>query len=609
MNKPTVSILTISQLSRIDCLKILFECIKKQTYENIKEWVIVDGSKSFDEGMCNQILVNELINSATNINFQIKYIPYKDQVTLGELKNRANQNASCDYIIWMDDDDYQIPGRVEYSLNKLLYSKKLVGGNINMFMFDVILGKCYKTSVPLEGSVVIIPNSLIYSKEFLKNHTYDNNNNVFEEISFLNNAIDQFEILIPETTFVKIIHNSNTNIRYKKITLSAAMGSVSHIEKLEDGIRRFLIPDYFNEKYKDVFIENDTYINYDIVYYTGGHGIQWDPTDHKLGGSEQAVVHLSENWVKLGKNIIVYGNFDKDKLYNGVTYQLWDKYPFNKKAKNLIVWRTPGILPLMDIDFKADNVIVDFHDNFSYTLAHLDKRKLFNFFEKINKFNFKSQYHKDSFEEFIGNKLDESKYNIILNGLRLNEFRNKDENLIRNPYRFCYCSSYDRGLEHILENVWSHIYAKEPKAEFHIYYGMEHLYDQAFKQKLTNLMNQPGVFDHGRQPMEEIIKEKYLSTFHLYLNTSVAEIDCISIRESLVTGCIPIISSFGVFATRHGIQYTWEPTNKELCKIVADDIINKMYDNEFIVNARQQLLGSNTIVDWSDIAKIWLQKL
>ena len=37
-----------------------------------------------------------------------------------------------------------------------------------------------------------------------------------------------------------------------------------------------------------------------IVYYCGENEIAWDPEDKKLGGSEQAVVQLSEQWTKKG---------------------------------------------------------------------------------------------------------------------------------------------------------------------------------------------------------------------------------------------------------------------------------------------------------------------
>ena len=38
---------------------------------------------------------------------------------------------------------------------------------------------------------------------------------------------------------------------------------------------------------------------HDIIYYCGlSNGNKWDPTDKSLGGSEQAVIKLSELWVK-----------------------------------------------------------------------------------------------------------------------------------------------------------------------------------------------------------------------------------------------------------------------------------------------------------------------
>ena len=41
---PTVSIVTITQLKRFPCIEILKDMIEAQTYTNIIEWVIVEGS-------------------------------------------------------------------------------------------------------------------------------------------------------------------------------------------------------------------------------------------------------------------------------------------------------------------------------------------------------------------------------------------------------------------------------------------------------------------------------------------------------------------------------------------------------------------------------------
>jgi hypothetical protein len=41
----SASIITVNQLVRSSCLLNLYELIKLQTYQNIIEWVIVEGSK------------------------------------------------------------------------------------------------------------------------------------------------------------------------------------------------------------------------------------------------------------------------------------------------------------------------------------------------------------------------------------------------------------------------------------------------------------------------------------------------------------------------------------------------------------------------------------
>ena len=56
--------------------------------------------------------------------------------------------------------------------------------------------------------------------------------------------------------------------------------------------------------------------------------------------------------------------------------------------------------------------------------------------------------------------------------------------------------------------------------------------DETFKEKMTQLLHQDGVTDHGRQPLDVIVKEKHTSSFHLYFSKTAAETDCISIRES-----------------------------------------------------------------------------
>ena len=78
---------------------------------------------------------------------------------------------------------------------------------------------------------------------------------------------------------------------------------------------------------------------------------------------------------------------------------------------------------------------------------------------------------------------------------------------MREPFRFCYCSCYTRGLVELLQYVWQVIFSEYPQAELHCYYGTGSL-DQQAQQRLTFLMGQPGVMDHSRRPMKDIILEK-----------------------------------------------------------------------------------------------------
>lgn len=585
-----VSIVTVTQYKRFNLLKLLYKNILNQTYKNIIEWLIIEGSDNINDAQLNEKLIN---NFKLNTSIVINYIPYTQNNNYGKLLNNGLKNVLGDIIVHMDDDDYYFPSRIQHCVDKLTNNNYINILNCsNIYIYDIILD--YTIKLNLKDCINI--NSLAYTKTYIKN-------NNFEEIEGNNNIIKQINqesvnILNSDNTVIKIIHNENNFINNKRYIVMNEI-IINNTISLPN-----MIPEEYYKEYKKELVD-ETELKYDIIYFTGGTGIIWDPNDLSLGGSEQAIVHLSENIKKQGKSIVVYGNFENDYKLNGIEYIKWDKFPFRKKMKNVILWRHHGINMIMNLKMNIENIYIDFHDNFSYTLAYLDQMTLINFFKNVKKYFFKSNYHKICFEEYINTKLNSDNYAIIPNGVRKESFLN-NESYIRNPYRFCYCSCYSRGLEIILEKIWPIIYNSNPKCELHIYYGMKY-FDDKFKNKIKLLMSQPGVMDHDRQPMEMIIREKYLSTFHLYLNESIAEIDCISIRESLITGCIPIISNFGVFKERHGIQYKWEPDNDELCNKIANDIITKMNDIELINNIRNKIMNSNTIISWDNISEQWLK--
>jgi hypothetical protein len=104
--------------------------------------------------------------------------------------------------------------------------------------------------------------------------------------------------------------------------------------------------------------------------------------------------------------------------------------------------------------------------------------------------------------------------------------------------------------------------------------------------------------------MNEIINEKWKSSFHLYITDCEGEIDCISIRESLVTGCVPLISNTGVFKNRDGLHFNLVK-NQECYQQIAQGICNLLTKPDFIEIARKQFKNSESVIEWKTVAEKW----
>lgn len=208
MNKTTVSLLTITQKSRNKCLKNLLEFINKQTYQDIIEWVIVEGSKTQKEAEENkEYILNEII-IINKTRFPIKYIGFEEGSKLSDLRNRGNASCKGDIIVCMDDDDYYPPKRVETAVSKLNNSTKQIAGCSYAYMYDYNIDKLYKFKS--FGRNHSTNNCLAYKKEYLLTHKHEAGVDRGEEMSFTNNFTEPMIQLDSEDCIVISSHGSNT---------------------------------------------------------------------------------------------------------------------------------------------------------------------------------------------------------------------------------------------------------------------------------------------------------------------------------------------------------------------------------------------------------------
>jgi glycosyltransferase involved in cell wall biosynthesis len=594
----TVSILTPSRLLRAPFLKVLCKIISKQDYPHIMEWIIVDCSPTEQQDEFKTIV--ESLNPGPHI--EVKYYDtknYNGARCVGYVRNLTNQYARGDIMVCMDDDDYYPPGKVSLCVKELSKSKKKICGTDDVILYDAETEKVvhYLNFGTNHGT----NNTMAYTKEYSKTHFYDNSATFAEEGGFTNNFTEPMIQIDPMKGQLVISHTTNTydkkKLMYQCILSGTRKGDAM---KFEDFVKDQEIASDMKGLFDKLYPE--VYSPYDIVYMCGLMGIQWSPLDKSLGGSEQAVVHLSEEWVRMGLKVCVYGAFAKPYVKDGVQYMPMERFRFSHRYRRVIVWRHIGINLVSYLPIKCDQMFIDLHDN---PISMCQPLMTIQPYKAIF---LKSQFHFDLMQH--GYKTvpvsRQLRCHIVPNGLRVEPFVKQPEGVLRNPYRLCYCSCYTRGLEQILQHFWPTFKKLEPRAELHTYYGMDHVQED-IKQRLIPLLKQDGVFDHGRQPMEEIVKEKYTSSFQLYFTNSLLEIDCISIRESLLTGCIPILSTENLFQYRDGLHFS-QPTNDprsyyNLVEFVREWVNKPEMERE---NLRQQLRQSQTIMDWKTCAQHWL---
>ena len=595
----SVSIVTISQFSREPFLKILAKCIKKQDYTNITEWIIVDTSSCSYNPTTNDL--SNIIDEFEKDPLLPKILYYKStKTTIGAWRNESSKLVSGNIIVCMDDDDYYPPQRVSHAVESLADKKTLIAGGDKMFFYDIHFNKFYQFNG--FGPTHSTNNCMAYWKEYLDNHSYDETVGHAEENSFTNNFTEPMTQLDSNKTVLQFSHDANTyNKKYIILMNYFKISKHKYITELDITVDKFINNKEIYQDYADLFekLSKPQISKYDIVYFTGPSMVEWSPLQKDLGGSEQAVKHLSMEWQRKGKTVAVYGNLTWEGKFEGVDYFNYLKFRFWDKYQTLVLWRLFGCYPYITLNLTADKILVDIHDHVIdlYNLL-LDNKN------KITHWMVKSEFQHRLIEETIEQKIPNTI--TIPNGLRVTEF-SKEINLSRNPFRMCYCSCYTRGLHRILKYIWPIIYKLEPRAEMHTYYGMSMIGDESFKTEMKQLLSQPGVMDHDRQPIEIINREKHLSTFQFYYTDTLAEIDCISIRESLVAGCIPIISDIHVFKYRDGIHIKWLPNIADFNNQIACGIVELMHDEKAHTELRQKYYKSNTIMSWEQVAAEWLK--
>ncbi len=336
-----------------------------------------------------------------------------------------------------------------------------------------------------------------------------------------------------------------------------------------------------------------------IVCYLGNKPmvLESDLLSKGGSGSEAAMIFLTREWTKRGYQVTIYTNTEgKDGIYDGVNYQHFRRCNWYDRFDTLIIYRVPS---LINLGAQANRIWFDWHDVVyppkAFTPQYLDK------FDRI--------FAKSDYQRQLLPAVPDKKFTIIPNGVAPWVVEKGDRP--KSLYKLVYASRYYRGLEFMLSYGWPIIKREVPHAELHLYYGFtkrdNYTARLPWQEKMMALMQQPGVIDHGKVGYEELITEKATASIHYY-GCTYEEIDCISVRESSLVGCVPVTTDFAALKEKsYCVKVPGEPTDPNTQEALAYKIVHLLNHPDELESIRQKTKALAKDETWDQIAPRWLE--
>ncbi len=557
---PTVSIVTITYNRQI-FIPLMIRNWKEIDYPKDKlEWIIVDDSDS-------KVYLKNEINKLDDKRIKIIQIPKSN---IGVKRNVGVYHSKHDYIVHFDDDDFYPNKSVITRIRVLLNGYSITGCN-KVNCYDLLSNNTFEAFDKYVNT--ISESTMAYKKTVWDSQKFNNDDKICECLNFIKNREDLICTIPSYLIVVQFTHNSNTVIR----RVSNSLNNYNFLEDISvsdnllvNSIRKNLIyqiPEWkeaidFVEKCKKnnkfipikntKLLSNKCVVEYrrecvytktkssgkDLVYFCGPGQIlnfenKWSPDSEIIGGSEEAVINLSKEFVKKGYNVTVYCNLEGiPRTMDGVKYDNeWNWNPLDKQDIT-IIWRDPS-----NCKYKINStkVFLDLHDTID--AKYIDK------YIKNEIIMCKSNFHKNLYP-------NSKNICVIPNGIYPLKLTKKKKNMI-----VC-TSSPDRCLSSLLFAI---PYIKKEFEDAQIYWaygfksgvnkgGLEAIEHDEIKEWVTlkkeQIQNTDGFIDMGHLSQNDI-NTLYSDAEYFIYGTEFPEIDCISLTKACSAGTIPIVTNSG----------------------------------------------------------------
>lgn len=294
-----------------------------------------------------------------------------------------------------------------------------------------------------------------------------------------------------------------------------------------------------------------------VALYTGGAWEPWSPLSLDrggIGGSETAAIWMALELEAIGYQCFVFNECQGlEGEYNGVQYLHWSKFRD---------WASENHADILVSSRTLDPVSVPLVHRATFVWVHdiwLNSNRIDLQLDRVDRYLCLSPWHKRFFCDHHG--CPPERVSLTTNGLDPERFRNLQWSE-KHPHRFIYSSSPDRGLDCLLE-MWPEIRGRYPNAELHVFYGFFNWLSSIKAtndrgqleraERIMSLLNQQGVYNHDRVGQRELAYWFKRSSVWLQPEP-FTETNCITAKEAMAAGCMPICSDVAALSTTVGFR-------------------------------------------------------
>lgn len=331
------------------------------------------------------------------------------------------------------------------------------------------------------------------------------------------------------------------------------------------------------------------------------------------GGSETAVVELAKRFRDRGYKVTVYAAPDKEQEYDGVMYKKHENIDWSTHFDIFVSWRTPT--PFERNKVLANKKYIWLQD----IMSPSEYRK--EVVDRVDKIIVLSKYHR----WYLPGVSDDKMY-ISKNGINVELIEEAEKEAEpRNPKKIIYASSFDRGLEELIYQIFPKVQREVPDAELYWFYGWD-AYRALNKKhgvgseeveknikKFEEQMRKLGVHIMGRVGKKELYKQMFSAGVWAYPLKGPQETSCIVAMEAQATGMFPITT--GTTALNETQQFGIKAENIEnyteaLTRFLQGDYPEGIDDESALEDYRSKMIQwARDTYNWDTVADSWAEDL